>query len=212
MPRNKHYGSNYWTSYSPKLKRDVHFYSDLEYDHWLLVETNPLIAVFCEQPLKVNFTFEGKNRYTIFDMWIKEHTGEEYLIEVKYSSEMSKNHRNYERTMRQIETQQRWCENNNIAYRVLTEKEIRNNYILLDNCRLLLSFTKHFHESLPSTEASVMEIVKQRRCTIFEIINSLSGLDYRHVQMAIFKLCFEGNIQCDLEKEPLGELTEVRYE
>ncbi|MED0708838.1 DDE-type integrase/transposase/recombinase [Aneurinibacillus aneurinilyticus] len=51
LKRNAHYGSNYWEVYSPKIKRNVHLFSDLEYDHWVSVETNPQIKAFCEQPV-----------------------------------------------------------------------------------------------------------------------------------------------------------------
>lgn len=66
------YGSNYWVGYSYKLRRHVHFYSDLEYENWILVETNPEVEVFCEQPLRIQYFLDGKKSESIFDMWIKE--------------------------------------------------------------------------------------------------------------------------------------------
>lgn len=36
IKRSSKFGNHYWESYSPKLKRN-----DLEYDFWVLVETDP---------------------------------------------------------------------------------------------------------------------------------------------------------------------------
>lgn len=36
---SKRYGNNRWESFSNKLKRNVYLFSDLEYQHWLQIET-----------------------------------------------------------------------------------------------------------------------------------------------------------------------------
>ena len=53
QPRGN-YGSNFWQMYSRKLDRDVHFYSSLERDHGVIVEADPTVAWFCEQPLRID--------------------------------------------------------------------------------------------------------------------------------------------------------------
>ena len=58
--KSSHFGSNFWDCFSQKINRDVNFYSDLEYEHWILVETNPDIEYFCEQPLKILEEYEGE--------------------------------------------------------------------------------------------------------------------------------------------------------
>ena len=51
--RNGRFGNNIWISYSPKLNRNITLYSDLEYDHWILIENDKNIKSFCEQPYHV---------------------------------------------------------------------------------------------------------------------------------------------------------------
>jgi hypothetical protein len=60
MKRGSKYGSNYWEVYSPKVKRIIRLFSDLEYDHWVLVENNPSVTSFCEQPLRIACNLSGE--------------------------------------------------------------------------------------------------------------------------------------------------------
>ncbi|MDG4657083.1 Tn7 transposase TnsA N-terminal domain-containing protein [Ectobacillus antri] len=138
IPRNKKFGSNYWEAFSPKLNRIIKLYSDLEYDHWLLVESDPNIKEFCEQPLRIQ-NFSGKsNRQSIFDMWILYQDNSEQFLEIKYQSDLHK-----QRVKEQILTQQQWCLKNNKKYRIVTDREIRNSHIRLSNARLMISFLKN---------------------------------------------------------------------
>ena len=77
-----HFGSNFWDGYSYKVKRDVFFYSELEYDHWILVECNPKIISFCEQPRKIDGYVDDEYKESIFDMWIKWEDGKEEFLEI----------------------------------------------------------------------------------------------------------------------------------
>ncbi|MGE7111499.1 hypothetical protein [Lysinibacillus sp. NPDC047702] len=47
-------------AYSNKLKRTVYLFSDLEYEHWLQIESDPDIIEFCEQPIKMEIIHNGK--------------------------------------------------------------------------------------------------------------------------------------------------------
>ena len=46
--RTGRYGNNHWLVFSPKLKRDVNLFSDLEFDNWVLIETDPTVVTFCD--------------------------------------------------------------------------------------------------------------------------------------------------------------------
>jgi hypothetical protein len=86
IKRSSKYGNNYWVSYSSKLGRNVRLFSDLEYDHWLLIETDPFIVSFCEQPLCIRQEMETDFVESIFDMWTIDVNGTETFIEVKYAN------------------------------------------------------------------------------------------------------------------------------
>ena len=52
MPRNMHYGSNYYEFLSKKLGRVVTAFSSLEYWNQICLEMNPQIEKYCEQPIE----------------------------------------------------------------------------------------------------------------------------------------------------------------
>lgn len=88
---SKKYGNNRWLAYSNKLKRVVYLFSDLEYEHWLQVETDPDIITFCEQPIKMEIIEDDRTHSSIIDMWVKYKNGEEAFIEIKYTNDLLKN-------------------------------------------------------------------------------------------------------------------------
>ncbi|MEI4620242.1 TnsA endonuclease N-terminal domain-containing protein [Bacillus cereus] len=100
---SKKYGNNRWVTYSSKLQREVFLFSDLEYEHWLMVESNPKIINFCEQPLVMTACINGKSVTSIVDMWVKYSDGSEEFIEIKYSSDLIK-----QKVINQIFTQKYW--------------------------------------------------------------------------------------------------------
>ncbi len=84
QPRGR-YGSNYWTVYSPKLRRDVHLYSDLERQHWVLVDSDPAIVRFGEAPLRIRIKIEGRDIQTIPDMLVCFREGPEIESHIRIS-------------------------------------------------------------------------------------------------------------------------------
>jgi hypothetical protein len=212
MKRSTHYGNNYWEGFSPKVNRNVRFFSDLEYEHWILVETNPRIVEFCEQPLRIKQFHNGDNVESIFDMWIKYVDDTEKFIEVKYSHEFHPKHKNYERVRRQTEAQRAWCKANNIDYEIQTEKEIRGNRIYLENMRYLLPIARQ--KVLSETDKQpIIDLLKQNKKLTIEEIQSMLFFDsiYRSREK-IYRLIYEGEIGAEnIAHVPLGKQTVVKY-
>lgn len=59
---SKRYGNNRWETFSNKLKRNVYLFSDLEYQHWLQIETDPNIIDYCEQAIKMEILEGNKTQ------------------------------------------------------------------------------------------------------------------------------------------------------
>lgn len=78
MKRSTKFGSNYWEVSSPKLKRIVRLFSDLEYKNWILIEMNPQIISFCEQQLTIKGYIDRKLKKFIFGMWVLYDDTEEF--------------------------------------------------------------------------------------------------------------------------------------
>lgn len=48
-------GAHRFEAFSPKLKRRLTFYRRCAFDHWILIESDPAIAHFCERPGVIQF-------------------------------------------------------------------------------------------------------------------------------------------------------------
>jgi len=131
------YGNNRWVAYSPRLQRRVILYSDLEYDHWVLVEATPSIKRFCEQPRRVRVQLPSGSVTTVFDMWILWDTNCQEYREVKYQHELLRATPG-SRTDRQIQAQKKWCELCKVGHRVITDEVIRACPLFLVNWKSIL--------------------------------------------------------------------------
>jgi hypothetical protein len=208
-PGRSHFGSNYWEVFSSKLNRDVNLYSNLEYDHWVLVETNPYIINFCEQPLKIELEVEGKKHSTIFDMWVKWKDGKEEFIEIKYHSDLQHGNKRFEKTLKQLNLQKRWCEKENILYRVITEKEIRGNTIILENKKIILPYLRNNLKIAETTLHTVHKEIKQGTSKLDDLYLKISNLSRQHIKQSFYILIIKEMVHSNFSEIPLGPKTEV---
>lgn len=208
--RNSWYGSNYWESYSNKIKRTVRFFSDLEYENWILIETNPKVKTFCEQPLKISCLYEGKKVESILDMWVYYYDGYEEFIEVKYANELNPNNAKSERSIRQTNIQRYWCKENNKNYRILTEKEIRSNRTYLNNLKQLLCFVKNQERSIKKEAINhILENISNKPIKIINLINNITIIPNELTLKIIYLLIVENRIFSTIKNQILSYETEV---
>ncbi|MCF7753960.1 TnsA endonuclease N-terminal domain-containing protein [Paenibacillus xylanexedens] len=208
ISRSKKYGNNYWTSRGNKLgKRNIELYSDLEFDHWLTVETNPEVITYCEQPLKISYVLKGKLRTSIFDMWILNQDSSETFVEVKYEKELTSNHPKYDRTKRQIEAQQEWCRLNQKFYEVRTEKTIRRGRHSIENRKSIV--TAVLNSQKPACISDVLACITVCNKKIQEIIKEISHFPKEDVNLALKWLYYTGYLSGDIENQIWGNQLEV---
>lgn len=211
-PQNN-YGSNRWVVFSPKLGRVVILYSNLERDHWVLLEADPRILKFCEQPLRISVRLASGPVQTVFDMWIKWRDGHEELREVKYKDQLETSLRAH----RQLEAQATWTSLVSFPYSVVTEEVIRANPIFLANWKRILSYLG------PRSRADLRretDQVKSLLATfgglpISQLESRLSHLDCMLVRTALYKLIHSGDVRAlGLDTRKLDGFTlveEVRH-
>jgi len=196
-PRRGSYGNNLWQAFSQKLGRRVKSYSDIEYNHYILVESNPDIVSFCEQPVKVLGHVDDRNCASYMDMWILWRDGREEFREVKYAKDLDK-----PRVIRQIEIQRSWCERNGFKHSIITEKEIYKNQILLRNWKLILSQMATSRDlDLRKIEKQVYQFVSiTGKATIEEILAYFADVQPTYIQTAIFRLIHNGSLNAPLSE------------
>lgn len=204
------YGSNYWETYSPKLKRDVSLYSDLEYDHWALIEGNPSVKEFCEQPERVSAYYNGKKVNSVIDMWVQYKNGVEEFIEVKYTRDLYLNNKNSLRNIRQVTVQEHWCKDNGFSYKIMTEKEIRRNKILLDNLKYIIANVKTRESPVETDRLRVIKYISEKgRVTLKYLKLSFIEIDYSRLLEAICVLIYQGILDSNIDRKMISYDTEV---
>jgi hypothetical protein len=204
------YGNNRWVAYSPKLERNVILYSDLEYDHWVLVEATPAIKIFCEQPRRVRVQLPSGPVTTIFDMWILWDKQSQEYREIKYQRELLKAIPG-SRIYRQIQAQKKWCELDGFTHTVMTDEVIRGNSILLSNWKLILSnlaCMQDINLSVHITNVSSL-LMGSGSKTVREIENSFPAVDRSLIRASIFTLIHRGSLRAPLDVQPISASTQI---
>ncbi|MEK3995011.1 TnsA endonuclease N-terminal domain-containing protein [Psychrobacillus sp. FSL K6-2365] len=198
------FGNNRWKSNSIKIHRDVFLYSDLEYDNWLLVECNPKVITFCEQPFEIILPYKSQIRKSIPDMWILYDNGDEEIVEVKYASDLEK-----PKVIEQIEIQQQWCKNKNLKHRVSTDVNIRNSKTLLSNYKFIIKMLKNHRKVNSNFQTQLyndLVVNSHIKLSEYSVYNEFSSKD---ILNTIAFLLFHGDILADLSDNHFGLNMEV---
>lgn len=210
LPRNSRYGSNYWADKSFRIKREVTFSSDLEYDHWILIETDPSVVAFCEQPDAPSFILKGDRRTTIFDMWVNRKNGEAHeFIEVKYESELKPGHLNYERSMKQIDVQREWCQQNGHKHIVITDLIIRANPTLLSNKKKIHSLLKHMSSDSYISSLEYFNRIPSQPLRFLDLAQLIPELSVYHLHEFVAYQIYHGNLNANISDVLYGNQMEV---
>ncbi|MEG6520872.1 TnsA endonuclease N-terminal domain-containing protein [Desulfotomaculum sp. 1211_IL3151] len=207
--KSKHYGNNRWFAFSPRLKRVVHLYSDLEFDNWVLTEMNPLVETFCEQPLRIRKGINGQLIESIPDLWIKWCSGKEEFVEVKYSFELDRSRPKTDmRTLLQIECQSQWCQENGYGYIIRTEREVRGNPIFLSNMKRLLPYLRHYNETVETDDKRLLRAIGSEPIKLSWLFDSIC-LPSNRIMGALTRLFISGTIKANFDLQPIGNNMEV---
>jgi hypothetical protein len=204
------YGNNRWEGFSPKLRRNIILTSDIEYDHWVLIESDPLIKSFCEYPCRVRVNLPIGPVTTIFDMWILWHNNDQEYREVKYLSELLQAAPN-SRIDRQIKAQKMWCALQNNKHSVMTDDVIRANPLFLSNWKSILSTLASTQDIdlSPHIENISYAVAKRGGGTLREIEQSVPGMDRTLVMASVFTLIQRGLLKAPLDTQSLTTSTRV---
>ncbi|HEY9155335.1 MAG TPA: TnsA endonuclease N-terminal domain-containing protein [Opitutaceae bacterium] len=176
--------------FSPKLGRTTTASSKLEFERRLLVEFDPKVKEYLEEPDWAQAVIDGKRVRSRFDLLVEFVDGSRRYEEIKYASELKDP---ASRAHRQIEVQRVFCERMGYSHAVVTDLEIWENPILVVSLRRLShEFTRNYPEWIneahgyrPFILESVQEyhrvelkgLLSRRPATVPEHIFRLSVMD-----------------------------------
>lgn len=206
--RNSSYSSNIHRVYSPKKKRVINLFSDLEYWNWLKIDCNAKVIDYCEQPLKIKGVYNGKKVTSIFDMWILYYNLKEKFQEVKPSNKLNPNSSSFATVQKQITVQKEWCKEHSKEYCIITEKDIFSNLILLNNLDKIHSFIRGMQYINTTDMDKLLSYLSYRNCTLRDLISYLNKSS-SYVYSLVFFLVYIGKCTMDVYTKPIFFDTEV---
>lgn len=205
---NSHFGSNFWEGFSTKLNRNVFFYSELEYENWIMTECNPSIKTFCEQPLKISGYVDNQYKESIFDMWIQWIDGTEEFLEIKYEKDIKNINNSNHRISYQIKLQKQWCMKNRFNHRIITEKDIRV-YPLLNNSKILVSHLKNVNKTSEIISFKIVKMLKKSDQTIKGITINLKEHHISEIYRSICYLYLKNLVYINLKESNFDQNMKV---
>lgn len=132
---------------SLKLGRMVAYESRIERDYIYLLEFDPEVVSFEEQPIRIEYKIEKKtHRYTP-DFHVIKTNGDHILIECKAEDFVDT-----EENQRKFVMAKEWCVSRNWEFKVLTGEEMRAGY-RLQNIKRLWQFARY--QIFPLTKARI---------------------------------------------------------
>lgn len=184
---------------SEKNKRAVHAESSLERDAYCLLEFDPNVVEYVEQPLTIKYTEQGKERRYTPDFFARYAAGKPaQLVEVKYAEDLRINQAEFAQRFlaaRQHAEAQGW------EFSIWTEAEIRTPY--LKNAKFLLRFRSPVIVIRPDYQRLLLKLVAQLgRTTPAEVLLVAFQSSEKQAELlpVLWYLVSTAQLGCNLEQ------------
>ena len=139
---------------STKMGRMIAFESLLERDFIYLLDYDPAVEWFEEQPLSIEYVHETKLLHYTPDFHLLER-GRHVLVECKPERFVET-----EENLRKFAVAQAWCEETRWEFRVVTDQQVRNGY-RLQNVKLLAQYAR---QKVDVITHQIQAFLRGRRC------------------------------------------------
>lgn len=162
------------------LKRNdlVDFESSLERDFIYILEFDENVRYYYEQPLKIEF----KDRYYVPDFFVEYWDGTKEVIEIKYTIDLIENASKY---VAKFKVAEEFCNSNGMTFKIITENEIRNDYLF--NIKFLRR-VQIIHTSQESEYFNEFELLEQnmkklKRATPNKLLDSCTSCELKRAEL-----------------------------
>ncbi len=183
---------------SLKMRRMVQFESTLERDLIYLLDFDPQIVEFEEQPLKIAYQHEGKGRGYTPDFQVLFASGQIALLECKPHRFVSK-----EEHQRKFSAAQAWCDARGWLFQIVTDEQLQTGY-RVQNVKLLTQHARH--EVGIEIKGSIFACLAnaKRSLTISDAMQAVNPAEPTAVIMPILHMAYHHELYLPLNKAPLN--------
>lgn len=187
-----------------KLERPVpmvHCQEWIERDYAYLLEYDPMVESYEEQPCKIAYIFEQKKRLYTPDFAVYWRHQQPSLVECKPVSKL-----NDPENLQKWTAARLWCEQHHYTFLLVTDAALRKHSIRLSNIKLMAG---HGHQRItPQAKEYLLRTVQAENgvLSIAELVESTPLLKPNVVRSCVWHLLYTGELAADLTK-PLNVMT-----
>lgn len=197
IPKNYNYVTGGFAS--RKRTSMAGYESPLEHEYMLLLEFDPEVETFEEQPIRIWFKGEtGRKKPYVPDVLVRYRNACPELIEVKTTADLKKNKQRY---ALKFEAAKAHAKEQGWKFRIVTEKNIRGPY--LQNLKFLREYREI--EADPKVARTAIEILSSsaRGMSVSSLLEKLASSDQEKliVLPVIWHLVVSGQFKANLAKE-----------
>lgn len=187
---------------SIKMGRMVAFESLLERDYLYLLDYDPDVERFEEQPLTIEYCHDGKMLHYTPDFRLVER-GCDVLVECKLDK-----FSNTDENRRKFAAARDWCTQHSWEFRVVTDRQIRAGFCL-QNVKLLTRYARQ--TVAPAIQGRIYALLhdSQTQLTINDIARTVSPHASGIVTASILHMAFHHKVFIPLDNVPISGDTPV---
>lgn len=197
--RVRHHGGNVIGQFpSIKLARMVWFESLIERDLLYLLDFEPEVCFFGEQPLTIEYVDAGKPRHYTPDFQIVQRNGRNTLVECKPSRLVATDD-----NLQKFSMARAWCAERDWDFRIVTDEQLRAGFRLA-NIKQLTGYARHV--IAPRLKERVYAILRTsaNALTVGEIAQQLTPQQPTDALVCLWHMAFHHEVVVALDSEPLS--------
>jgi hypothetical protein len=180
----------------------VHCESGIERDFAYMLEYDPMVVSYEEQPCKISYIFDQEEHFYIPDFAVYWRNQQPSLVECKPASKLDE-----PENLRKWTAARLWCKQNHYTFMLVTDTALRKLGSLLSNVKLL---TGHGHQRItPQAKEYLLRTVQaeNRTLSVAELVEcTKQQLTPDAVRTCVWHLLYTGELCADLTK-PLNVIT-----
>jgi hypothetical protein len=187
---------------SIKMGRMIAFESLLERDFIYLIEYDPSIEWFEEQPLSIEYMQEIKRLQYTPDFHLLEH-GQHVLVECK-----PKRFIETEENLHKFAAARVWCGECGWKFRVMTDQQIRSGF-RLQNVKLLAQYARQKVDAVMRSQIHTLLHDAKSNTSISNLSQAILPEHPETVMAGILYLAYHHEVALSLDEAPISDITNV---